>query len=65
MDDVTRLFGLSFCMLAGCYIAGAIALAFTMSEVRVVNNQVTLCAFGCLCTYFSYDCRLSRYLCSF
>ena len=44
MDDVTRLFGLSFCMLAGCYIAVAIPLAFTMCEVRVVKNQVTLCA---------------------
>ena len=35
MDDVTRLFGLSFCMLLGCYVAGAIPLAFTMSEVRM------------------------------
>ena len=34
MDDITRLFGLSFCMLVGCYVAGAIPLAFTMSEVR-------------------------------
>ncbi|KAL9954506.1 hypothetical protein ACROYT_G042055 [Oculina patagonica] len=35
MDDVTRLFGLSFCMLVGCYVAGAIPLAFTMSEKRL------------------------------
>lgn len=35
MDDVTRLFGLSFCMLLGCYVAGAIPLAFTMSEVTM------------------------------
>ncbi|XP_015751372.1 PREDICTED: zinc transporter ZIP9-like isoform X3 [Acropora digitifera] len=35
MDDVTRLFGLSFCMLLGCYVAGAIPLAFTMSEKRL------------------------------
>lgn len=33
MDDVSRLFGLSFCMFVGCYVAGAIPLAFTMSEV--------------------------------
>ena len=33
MDDVGRLFGLSFCMFVGCYVAGAIPLAFTMSEV--------------------------------
>ena len=35
-DDITRLFGLSFCMLVGCYVAGAIPLAFTMSEVGYV-----------------------------
>lgn len=34
-DDITRLFGLSFCMLVGCYVAGAIPLAFTMSEKRL------------------------------
>ena len=34
MDDITRLFGLRFCMLVGCYVAGAIPLALTMSEVR-------------------------------
>ena len=36
MDDISRLFGLSFCMLVGCYVAGAIPLAFTMSEVKIV-----------------------------
>jgi len=35
MDDVARLFGLSFCMFVGCYVAGAIPLAFTMSEKRL------------------------------
>ncbi|CAH3021688.1 unnamed protein product, partial [Porites evermanni] len=35
MDDISRLFGLSFCMLVGCYVAGAIPLAFTMSEKRL------------------------------
>lgn len=35
MDDVSRLFGLSFCMFVGCYVAGAIPLAFTMSEKRL------------------------------
>ena len=35
MDDISRLFGLSFCMLVGCYVAGAIPLAFTMSEVKI------------------------------
>ena len=50
MDDITRLFGLSFCMLVGCYVAGAIPLAFTMSEVRdhslycvlLLNEAVTI-----------------------
>lgn len=37
MDDVSRLFGLSFCMFVGCYVAGAIPLAFTMSEVSFKN----------------------------
>ncbi|EDO48464.1 predicted protein [Nematostella vectensis] len=35
MDDITRLFGLSLCMLVGCYVAGAIPLAFAMSEKRL------------------------------
>lgn len=35
MDDVSRLFCLSFCMFVGCYLAGAIPLAFTMSEKRL------------------------------
>lgn len=35
MDDVSRLFGLSFCMFVGCYVAGVIPLAFTMSEKRL------------------------------
>lgn len=38
MDDVSRLFGLSFCMFVGCYVAGAIPLAFTMSEVSFKNR---------------------------
>ena len=37
MDDISRLFGLSFCMLVGCYVAGAIPLAFTMSEVKILD----------------------------
>ena len=35
MDDATRLFGSSLCMLVGCYVAGAISLAFTTSAVKV------------------------------
>ena len=48
MDDITRLFGLSFCMLVGCYVAGAIPLAFTMSEVsfNIMREILT-----CLCSY--------------
>lgn len=39
MDDVSRLFGLSLCMFVGCYLAGAIPLAFTMSEVSLSSER--------------------------
>ena len=45
MDDVSRLFGLSFCMFVGCYVAGAIPLAFTMSEVSL----------SCFCDFIFSD----------
>ena len=63
MDDVTRLFGLSFCMLAGCYIAGAIPLAFTMSEVsqRVVKIKLhyVLLVVNVLILVTIVDCRVT------
>lgn len=45
MDDVTRLFGLSFCMLVGCYVAGAIPLAFAMSEVSFTVREILTCSY--------------------
>ena len=50
MDDVARLFGLSFCMFVGCYVAGAIPLAFTMSEV-----SLSLERFRCFCDFIFSD----------
>ena len=42
MDDITRLFGLSISMLVGCYFAGAIPLAVTMSEVSKVYSATVV-----------------------
>ena len=34
MDEVWTLISLSLAMLVGCYVAGAIPLAFTLAEVN-------------------------------
>ena len=41
MDDITRLFRLSFCMLVGCYVAGAIPLARMDNDDKNPTNVYT------------------------
>lgn len=53
MEDYTRLLSLCACMLVGCYVAGMIPLAFSLSEVgnilgleednQKINHLVVYC----------------------
>ncbi len=41
MSDVWTLLGLCLAMLVGCYLAGSIPLAFSLSEVSYVVSNIS------------------------